>query len=47
MYSLITAPAGGAAAAAPEGGAFAGPSAYLYLHAVGAGNPVTVLGLAR
>jgi hypothetical protein len=41
------APAGGTAAAAPEGGALVGPSASPHLPAVGAGNPVAVPGLAR
>jgi hypothetical protein len=35
------------AAAAPEGGALAGPSASPHLPVVGAGNPVAVPGLAR
>jgi hypothetical protein len=41
-----SAPAGGAAAAAPDG-VVAGPSASPHLPVVGAGNPVAVLGLAR
>jgi hypothetical protein len=41
------APAGGAAAAAPEGGARAGPWASPHLPVVGARNPVAVPGLAR
>jgi hypothetical protein len=41
------APDGGAAAAAPEGGALAGPSASPPLPVVGAGNPVAVPCLAR
>jgi hypothetical protein len=41
------APAGGATAAAPEGGALASPSASPHLPVVGAGNPVAVPGLAR
>jgi hypothetical protein len=41
------APAGGVAAAAPEGGALACPSASPHLPVVGVGNPVAVLGLAR
>jgi hypothetical protein len=41
------APAGGAAAAAPEGDALAGPSASPHLPVVGDGNPVAVPGLAR
>jgi hypothetical protein len=40
-------PAGGAAAAAPEGVALASPSASPHLSVVGAGNPVAVPGLAR
>jgi hypothetical protein len=47
FYSFILAPAGGAAVAAPEGGALAGPSASPHLPVVGAGNPVAVPGLAR
>jgi hypothetical protein len=42
--SKAKAPAGGAAAAAPERGAL---GTYLYLHAVGAGNPIAVPGMAR
>jgi hypothetical protein len=41
------APAGGAAAAALEGGTLASPSASPYLPVVGAGNPVAVSSLAR
>jgi hypothetical protein len=41
------APAGGAAAAAPEVGALAGPSASPHLPVVGARNPVAVPSLAR
>jgi hypothetical protein len=44
---LREAPAGGAAAAAPEEDALAGPSASPHLPVVGAGNPVAVPGLAR
>jgi hypothetical protein len=44
---MIQAPAGGAAAAAPEGGALACPSASPHLPVVGVGNPVAVPGLAR
>jgi hypothetical protein len=40
-------PAGGAAAAAPEGGALASPSASPYLPVVGARNPVAVPCLVR
>jgi hypothetical protein len=43
----VAAPAGVVAAAAPEGGALAGPSVSPHLPVVGAGNPVAVLGLAR
>jgi hypothetical protein len=44
----VKAPAGGAAAAAPERGCARMPvGTYLYLHAVGAGNPIAVPGLAR
>jgi hypothetical protein len=46
-FRASRAPAGGAAAAAPEGGALARPSAFPRLPVVGAGNPVAVLGLAR
>jgi hypothetical protein len=38
------APAGGVAAAAPEGGALAGPSASPHLPVVGARNPAARLG---
>jgi hypothetical protein len=43
------APAGGAAAVAPERGALACMPVvtYLYLHAVGARSPIAVPGLAR
>jgi hypothetical protein len=41
------APAGGAAAAAPEGGALASPSASPHFPVVGAGNPVAVPSMAR
>jgi hypothetical protein len=44
---LHLAPAGGVAAAAPERGALAGPSASPHLPVVGAGKPVAVPGLAR
>jgi hypothetical protein len=45
---LMQTPAGGAAAAAPEGGCVRRPvGTYLYLHAVGACNHVAVPGLAR
>ena len=44
--STTEAPASGAAAAAPEGVALAGPSASPHLPVVGARNPVAVLGLA-
>jgi hypothetical protein len=44
---VFPAPAGGAAAAVPEGGALACPSASSHLPVVGAGNPVAVPGLAR
>jgi hypothetical protein len=43
----LWAPAGGAAAAAPEGVALAGPSASPHLPVVGARNPVAVPGMAR
>jgi hypothetical protein len=43
----IAAPAGGAAAEAPEGGALAGPSASPHLPVVGAGNPIAVPDLAQ
>jgi hypothetical protein len=48
-YAIMSAvaPAGGAAAAAPEEGALAGPSASPHLPVEGAGNPIAVLGLAR
>jgi hypothetical protein len=39
IYIIMLAPAGGGAAAAPEGGALAGPSASPHLPVVGAGNP--------
>jgi hypothetical protein len=44
---LASAPAGGAATAAPEGGALACPSASPHLPVVGAWNPAAVPGLAR
>jgi hypothetical protein len=47
LITCLPAPAGGAAAAAPEGGALAGPSASPHLPLVGARNPVAVPGLAR
>jgi hypothetical protein len=47
MCNGVEEAAGGAAAAAPEGGALARPSASPHLPVVGAGNPVAVLGLAR
>jgi hypothetical protein len=46
-YMEHGAPAGGAAAAAPEGCARRPVGTYLYLHAVSAGKPVAMLGLAR
>ena len=47
FYSIKDlAPAGGAAAAPPEGGALAGPSASPHLPVVGAGNPEAVPGMA-
>jgi hypothetical protein len=47
LYLVNVAPAGGATAAAPEGGALAGPSASPHLPVVGARNHVAVPGLAR
>jgi hypothetical protein len=46
-YLNRTAPAGGAAAAAPDGGALIGPSPSPHLPVVGARNPVAVPGVAR
>jgi hypothetical protein len=47
VTTIAQALAGGAAAAAPDGGALAGPSASPHLPVAGVGNPVAVLGLAR
>jgi hypothetical protein len=44
---LVGAPAGGAAAAAHKGCARKPVGTYLYLHAVGVGNPVAVPDLER
>jgi hypothetical protein len=46
-HCVPEAPAGGAAAATPEGGALACPSASPHLPVLGAGNPITVSDLAR
>jgi hypothetical protein len=47
VLALFEAPAGGAAVAAPEGGALASPSASPRLPVAGAGNPVAVPCLVR